>query len=152
MSKKKAKEYSVGFKQPPRHTQFQPGQSGNPHGRPKKKATVADVIQKELNARVAIVKDGKRQNVPMLTAIIKQLLTLAAKGDSKAFSNLMKTLKTHQSESGDNLATLVQEFRAIHAQGIGADQEQRSLSEIANPNDKAHGPLVPPEREKTQDA
>ena len=28
-------EYDVGYKKPPKRTQFKPGQSGNPRGRPK---------------------------------------------------------------------------------------------------------------------
>ena len=27
-------DYEVGFKKPPKHTQFKPGRSGNPDGRP----------------------------------------------------------------------------------------------------------------------
>jgi hypothetical protein len=59
MSEQDDTEYSVGFMKPPRHTQFKPGQSGNPHGRPKKTDTVADVLRKELNSRITVVKDGK---------------------------------------------------------------------------------------------
>lgn len=32
---KKKPDYSVGKGKPPKHTQFKPGQSGNPKGRPK---------------------------------------------------------------------------------------------------------------------
>ena len=28
-------DYEVGYKKPPKHSQFQPGESGNPKGRPK---------------------------------------------------------------------------------------------------------------------
>src|SRR5579862_973577 len=103
VSEQDDKEYSVGFMKPPRHTQFKPGRSGNPHGRPKKTDTVADVLRKELNSRITVVKDGKRQRLPMLRAIIKQNLTLAAKGDSNAFGNLLKALKAHRPDGGDNL-------------------------------------------------
>jgi hypothetical protein len=35
----KPAEYEVGYGRPPKHTQFQPGQSGNPAGRPRTKET-----------------------------------------------------------------------------------------------------------------
>lgn len=127
MKKKRDEEYSVGFKKPPQHTQFRPGQSGNPFGRPKKTETVGDVLRKELNTRITVVRDGKRQRVPMLRAIIKQNLNMAVKGDSKAFSNLLKALRIHRPEGGDNLGILVQEFRAIHEQRKAADQERHKV-------------------------
>jgi hypothetical protein len=132
MSEQDEKEYSVGFMKPPRHTQFKPGQSGNPYGRPKKTDTVADVLRKELNTRITVVKDGKRQRLPMLRAIIKQNLNLAAKGDSRAFGNLLKALKAHRPDGGDNLNALVQEFRAIHAQHKASDQERSNPSETGD--------------------
>jgi hypothetical protein len=132
MSKKNDAEYSVGFMKPPQHTQFKPGQSGNPHGRPKKTDTVADVLRKELNTRVTVVKDGKRKRLPMLRAIIKQNLNLAAKGDSRAFGNFLKALKAHRPDGGDNLNALVEEFRAINARHKASDGERRKTSEISD--------------------
>jgi hypothetical protein len=132
MSKKDDAEYSVGFMKPPRHTQFKPGQSGNPYGRPKKTDTVADVLRKELNTRITVVKDGKRKRLPMLQAIIKQNLNLAVKGDSKAFGNLLKALKAHRPDGGDNLSALVEEFRAISARHKTSDEERRKPSEISD--------------------
>jgi len=48
MSDQDGSEYSIGFKKPPKHARFKPGQSGNPKGRPKKTDTMADVLQKSL--------------------------------------------------------------------------------------------------------
>jgi hypothetical protein len=135
MNKKSDKKYSVGFKKPPQHTQFQPGRSGNPNGRPKKTDLLADVLRKELNARIVVVKDGKRLRVPMQQAIIKQVLNMAAKGDSKAFDNLLKAIKLHRPDGGDNLGQLVQEFRAIHIQHMALDQE-RNVSEAGGMTDE----------------
>lgn len=134
MSEPKGNEYTVGFKKPPRHTRFKPGHSGNPKGRPKKINTVADVIQKELNRRITVVKDGIRKRVPLLQLIVTQNLNLAAKGDSKAFSNFLKAVKTHPPASGDNLGALVQEWRAIHERRKAADHERDKVSEIEGRN------------------
>ena len=105
----------VGYKKPPRHSQFKPGQSGNPKGRPKKVDSVADVLRRELSTRIAIVTNGRRLRVPILRAIIKQHLNKAATGDVRAMAVLFDMLKSYRPDSGDNLSELVQEFRAIAA-------------------------------------
>jgi len=106
--------YTTGYKQPPRHSQFKPGQSGNPHGRPKKTDSIEEVLRRELSTRIGIVTNGKRRRVSMLRAIVKQQLTQAASGNLKATSILFTTLKSLGPDKGDHLADLVHEFRAIH--------------------------------------
>ena len=34
-SEEKTDGYEVGYRKPPKHSQFKPGQSGNPNGRPR---------------------------------------------------------------------------------------------------------------------
>ena len=41
-------EYKVGYKKPPLDTQFRPGQSGNPGGRPRKLPTLRSDVEEEL--------------------------------------------------------------------------------------------------------
>jgi Family of unknown function (DUF5681) len=114
MKKKHEVPNSVGYKNPPQHTQFKPGQSGNPKGRPKKSASLTEVIGKEVGRRVQIVINGKRQKVSMLEAIVKQHLTKAAGGDPKSVAILFSLLKEIQPGTKNKLSELVQEFRAIH--------------------------------------
>ena len=38
-SKAEVSNYRIGYAQPPKHSQFKPGQSGYPKGRPKGRAT-----------------------------------------------------------------------------------------------------------------
>lgn len=123
----------VGYKKPPRHTQFKPGQSGNPKGRPKKAATLPDVLSKELRTRVPIVNNGKRKKVSLLVAIMKQHLNKAANGDAKAAAMVLNLIKENKLEVGDNLSELVQEFRAVHNRHAAADRDR---SEIGGGQDK----------------
>jgi len=121
-------EYSIGYKRPPRHSRFKPGQSGNPHGRPRKTDSMEDVLRKELSTRIAIVKDGKRQRMSMLRAIIKQHLTKAANGDARAAAIIFKAIRAYKPETGDNLSELVQEFRAAHNRHTAADRDRGGIS------------------------
>jgi hypothetical protein len=126
MAKSKDPKYSVGYKKPPHHTQFKPGQSGNPKGRPKKDDTVADIIRRAIRTPVPIIKDGKRLKISILEAMVMQQLTKAASGDAKAAALIFNELKFHQPEGGDNLSALVQEFRSINSRHKAANSDQTS--------------------------
>lgn len=116
MNKEKDSAFPVGYKKPPRHTRFKPGQSGNPTGRPKKKATTfAESIEKELNASITISEGGRRRRITKLQAIAKQQTNKAVNGDLKATELVMKAVEPRQLELMDNLTPVLHEMRAIHA-------------------------------------
>ena len=134
--KENEEEYSVGYKKPPRHTQFQPGRSGNPKGRPKKVATLPEIFSRELQSRVPIISNGKRRTIPLLEAIVKQHLKKAANGDLKATAIVFNLLKESDSGAGDNLRDLVQEFRTLHARHLTADGDPRLLANTEPGSDR----------------
>lgn len=126
MPKKKGLNYSIGYKQPPRHTQFKPGQSGNVGGRPKKAKGLDDVLWKALRSPVSIMKDGKSRKVSMLEGIVMQHLTKAASGDARAAAIVFNLLRSNPPDRGDNLGTLLNEFRAIHSRHAASDLDRVS--------------------------
>lgn len=65
MSKRTSKGgYEVGYCKPPKHTQFKPGQSGNPKGRPKiGTTTLSGSLLKVLRQRVRVTVNGKRKSM-----------------------------------------------------------------------------------------
>jgi hypothetical protein len=81
----RSKATSVGYGNPPEHTRFKKGQSGNPHGRPKGTLNMATVLERTLRERVVINENGKRKTITKLEAAIKQLSNRAASGELKAF-------------------------------------------------------------------
>ena len=129
--KEKDKGYSVGYKKPPQHTQFKPGQSGNPKGRPKKVPTTSDLFLKESLSRVPIItKDGRRHMISKMQAIAKQFATKAANGDYKAARLVLEQLNSGKPDSGDNLANLIQEFRLANSRLEAADSDQRPAAQV----------------------
>ncbi|MCH9806882.1 MAG: hypothetical protein K0U74_04050 [Alphaproteobacteria bacterium] len=92
-------EYDVGYGKPPKHTQFQPGQSGNPRGRPKKSKNVDTLLEKELDAIVTLQEGGKPIRITKREAIIKQFVNLAIKGNAKPLQMVLAHLdKTREPE------------------------------------------------------
>jgi hypothetical protein len=74
----------VGYKRPPKHTQFRPGQSGNPRGRPKKKPTIAADLARELAETIRIVDGGREREITKQRAVVKSLVSAAMGGDLRA--------------------------------------------------------------------
>jgi Family of unknown function (DUF5681) len=92
------KNPAVGYKNPPRHTQFKPGESGNPSGRPKgsvskKRLSLEAILDQNLDEIISAVENGKRKRITMQEAIIKQLLRKAAAGDNQAIKSLLALLQ-----------------------------------------------------------
>lgn len=83
------KPYEVGYGKTPEHTRFQPGQSGNPSGRPKGAKNLATIVDKAINERVALTENGKRKTFSKLEVAVKQLVNKAASGDHKAMLQLL---------------------------------------------------------------
>ena len=65
------KEYTVGYRKPPKATRFKPGQSGNPKGRPKGSPNLAADLSTELGELITVREGGAAQRVSKQRALIK---------------------------------------------------------------------------------
>lgn len=77
----KEKDYEVGFCKPPEETQFKPGKSGNPRGRPLGSRSLYTIIEEELDTYVIINENGSRKTISKKEAIAKQTVNKAIGGD-----------------------------------------------------------------------
>jgi Family of unknown function (DUF5681) len=84
----------VGYGNPPTHSRFRRGQSGNPKGRPKGTLNMATVLERTLREKVVINKDGKPKRVTKLQAALNQLSDKAAAGELRAVQLLTALVRT----------------------------------------------------------
>jgi hypothetical protein len=87
--------YAVGYRRPPRHSQFKKGRSGNPRGRPKRSRNLRSEIEKVLTDRIPVRVGGKTRRVPALIAVQHVTLNRALKGNHGAAAALLKTAKDY---------------------------------------------------------
>jgi hypothetical protein len=78
------RDNDVGDKRPPKHTQFKPGVSGNPKGRPKGSANLRTRVVQQLRQIVTVTRNGRPTKMRKSELIALQLVDAAAKGDLKA--------------------------------------------------------------------
>jgi hypothetical protein len=83
-----AATYEVGYGRPPIASRFQPGQCGNPKGRPRKVKSLAAEIERELDAKIIVREGGIARKLPKRTIISRQLTDSACRGDIRATRTL----------------------------------------------------------------
>jgi hypothetical protein len=81
-------DYEVGYKKPPRHSQFKPGNRVNPNGRrgKRERPTEAEIVHEILTQPVSFRDGGKSKRASM----IKSFGAAALKGDVSAAEALLK--------------------------------------------------------------
>jgi hypothetical protein len=82
----------VGYRRPPKRTQFRKGQSGNPRGRPPRRV-LHQVIEDALNEEVTVNKDGEQVEMTKKEVIVQKLLSDSMKGKSTATKNIILLLR-----------------------------------------------------------
>jgi len=108
---------SSNYRKPPVAHQFKKGTSGNPNGRPRKKAEpgfgalgggIADrlgaMALDEATRPVTVREGGKVSEIPAMQALLRTMFRAAAQGDTKAARQLLEVIS--QAESGRTGAAL----------------------------------------------
>ena len=91
-------DYEIGKGRPPKSTQFKPGQSGNPKGRPKGKRNFATELEEILTAPVPISENGRRRKVTSRMAALMKLRKKALEGDGRALDRYLELALAHAAD------------------------------------------------------
>lgn len=126
-------DYEVGYGKPPKNTQFQTGQSGNPKGRPKGTKNLKTDLQEVLNEKVQVNAGGKTLIVSKQRAMLMRISELALKGNVRAIEFLTKLALQHLEDDNASVAGLP---LSAGEEQILADfiQQQLELSEEEEPS------------------
>jgi Family of unknown function (DUF5681) len=110
-------EYQVGYKHPPKQTQFPPGTSGNPAGRPKGSRNLHSIVREAGKRIVKVNGPAGQREVSLTEAVVMQMANSAAQGDHRAqrqFLNLVAVSEQVEDEGADETVLHVSD-RAVMA-------------------------------------
>jgi hypothetical protein len=83
-------DYEVGYRKPPKDTQFRKGHSGNPKGRPKGSKNLVTLVHEALEQLISVREDGRSRKVPAVAAIAKRMVHEGLAGKPRAIDQLLK--------------------------------------------------------------
>jgi len=126
------RSYEVGYGKPPKHTRFQPGQSGNPRGRPKGTKNLKTDLMEELSEKIVIREGDRSQKVSKQRAFVKTLVARTLKGDARSAtlltSMMMRLLDTGEGAPDIEDALVDDELEILEA---FADRVKRGVDRNA---------------------
>ena len=85
-------EDKVGYGQPPRHSRFKPGQSGNPKGRPKAARTLQEHVGEVFLKKRKVMVNGRPVRMPTIKIALSATVERAMRGDPVALRTIMPLL------------------------------------------------------------
>ncbi len=88
-------DYPVGYKRPPKHTQFVAGKSGNPSGKPPKMKLEKDRLTEILGTTVQIPGPDGPIKSDILDLVLRRLVKDAADGKATAIKLLLGRMDAH---------------------------------------------------------
>ena len=99
----------VGYKRPPRHSRFKPGQSGNPSGRAKGSQNLRTLFHKVMKEQVQLREGNDVRTITKAEAIMRGLVVGALKGDTRSMGTLFRLAEqTGQFEEPHQPVTSIQ--------------------------------------------
>lgn len=113
--------YEVGYGKPPRRTQFKPGQSGNPRGRPRGQPNFKTTLIEVFNERVVLRVGDRTRSVPANKAILLRIRNGALQGEPKAIAAYLQLIR------GEGL---LQEAAESKNPGVSEIDDQRIIAEF----------------------
>jgi hypothetical protein len=116
--------YTVGYKRPPEHTRFKPGQSGNLKGRPRGLDEEA-IFNKLMKERIPIGQTGGK--VVLMEALLRRLFFQAIKGDPRSLRMSLEEIRRYQSRSKDDGNSVVDLLQAMYEHRLAEDARSRHV-------------------------
>jgi hypothetical protein len=131
MARRKASNhpaYDVGYRRPPKATQFKPGRSGNPKGRPRGRRPIGAILQEIMERKVSVTENGKTRRLSALEIMLRRLTNDAVRSDHRAIKLLVYLLDRYGDtpETSLEVNELLAEDQEILRQYVGAQPNIRT--------------------------
>ncbi|HKT23694.1 MAG TPA: DUF5681 domain-containing protein [Terriglobales bacterium] len=119
-------EQKVGYCEPPEHSRFKKGKSGNPKGRPKGTINMTTILKKTLSETIDVEENGEKKTISKMEAAVRKLIDEAITGDMQAFRVLSVLTQAMQDpatgKTSAELEPADQKVLAVLAQRFGSVQ------------------------------
>ena len=115
--------YEVGYRKPPNHTRFKPGQSGNPRGRPKGTNNLKTDLMEELGEKIVIREGDQSRRISKQRAVVKTLVTRTLKGDARA-ATLLTSMMMRLLETGEGAPVVAEPLLDDERDILGAFEDR----------------------------
>ena len=102
--------YKIGYRKPPVHSRFRPGQSGNPRGRRKGVRNIKTDVKRTLRMPLTVTEGGRKRKRSTQEAALMVLREKALRGDTRALNSLIELALRFNNDSTDT-----QQARALGA-------------------------------------
>ena len=129
--------YEIGYRRPPKASQFAKGKSGNSKGRPKGTKNFLTLLEKELGQSIVVNENGKRKTITRLQAMVKRMVTGALQGDHKSLLTLVDVLrKTGQLDETSQGSLLPDNYSNLLDNYVAQRQQKSDPLEKSKPSTK----------------
>jgi hypothetical protein len=109
------KGYEVGYGKPPIHSQFRPGQSGNPAGRRKGVRNLMTDVKRTLATPVKVKEGGRTRKKSTQESALMVLREKALRGDPRAIDRLIELALRFNNDAAEIETALPADDQAILA-------------------------------------
>ena len=131
---------TVGYGRPPKSTQFKPGASGNPKGRPKGSRPVGSLLQDIIQQKIAVTENGRTRRLPALEIMLRRLANDAMRGEQRAIKFLLSLIEQYGAspETKLQLGEMLTEDAEILAQYLHEPAASGAQTAETNREDIVH--------------
>jgi hypothetical protein len=112
----------VGYCNPPVHSRFKPGQSGNPKGRAKGSQNLKTLFTKILNEQISLREGSEVKKISKAEALVRGMVVGALKGDVRNTAMLLKVAE--QTGQFEDKGADITEIRRIVVSWKGNEQTE----------------------------
>lgn len=94
----------VGYRRPPKSTQFKKGRSGNPRGRPRGSRDIGNILLDVTKQKIAVTENGRTRRMPALEVMLRKLINEAVQNDQGALKLLFTLMDRYAGLTETTLA------------------------------------------------